>query len=182
MNTSLQSRRGWVMGAVAAIALLSAPLAMADPLGFSLGLFAPGFGVSYSGCSGHWCGGRGFVSAYVNSGWGWGDDDEGGRVYYAPSYYEEPAPVYYSRVVYREPVERVYYREDGRGDYWRGRDGGWRGNEGWRGREGWTRDREGGWRREGDRGYRHDGPRGDQRHGGGDGGHGYWGHDGGRGR
>ena len=51
MNTTLQSRRGWVMGAVAAIALFSAPLAMADPLGFSLGLFGPGYGVSYSGCS-----------------------------------------------------------------------------------------------------------------------------------
>ena len=178
MNTSSRGKRRWTLGLVAALAVLAAPLAMADPLGFSLGLFGPGYGVSYSGCGGRWCDGRGFVSAYVGS--GWGDDDESAYyapAYYAPAYYA-PAPVYYSRVIYRRPVERVYYSEgDWRGRYWGDREGGDRGwrereGDGWRAREGWHRDGEGGWRREGDGGWR----RGD-RHGGwrgGDRGHGDW--------
>ena len=106
MNASSQGKRRWALGLLAGLAVLAAPVAMADPLGFSLGLFGPGYGISYSGCGGRWCDGRGFVSAYVSSGWGWGDDDNG-PVYYAPAYYQ-PAPVYYSRVIYRQPVERVY--------------------------------------------------------------------------
>ncbi len=162
MNATSMIKRSLWLGPLAALALLMAPTAMADPLGFSLGLFGPGYGISYSGCGGRWCDGRGFVSAYVSS--GWGDDDESAYyapTYYAPAYYE-PAPAYYSRVVYRRPVERVYYSEgDWRGRYWGDReDGGrgWREGDGWRAREGWHRDGEGGWRRED----------------GGDGRHGYW--------
>ena len=175
MNASSQGKRRWALGLLAGLAVLAAPVAMADPLGFSLGLFGPGYGISYSGCGGRWCDGRGFVSAYVSSGWGWGDDDNG-PVYYAPAYYQ-PAPVYYSRVIYRQPVERVYYSEEGwRGRYWedRGwRDRGWREGDGWRGREGWHRDGEGGWRRGGDHGWRGRDGHGD-RHGGD---RGYWRHD-----
>lgn len=176
-KTSMIKRRLW-LAPVALLAMLVAPAAMAGNLGFSLNLFGPGYSIGYSGCS-H-CRGSGYVSAYVGS--GWGGYYAPAPVYYAPSsVYYEPAPVYYSRVVYREPVRRVYgsyYADDGwRGRAYRGRDDGY--------------DRRGGdWRRDsyrdGDRrGYYRDdrGPRNVPVRGGGDRdrgrNRGYWRDDGG---
>ena len=181
MNASSNNTRRPGLVLIAMLLLLAAPLAMAGNIGFSLGLFGPGYGIGYSGCT-H-CRGNGFVSAYVNSGWGWGGRGYGGGYYEggyggyypAPVYYQ-PAPVYYQRV-YREPVvERVYttryYSSD---DGWRGR--AWReGGRGyWRDEDG--RGYRGEWRGGRDHGYWHDRGRRDEGRGGGDhrgGDHGYW--------
>ncbi|MHB1616529.1 MAG: hypothetical protein ACYCUX_04600 [Metallibacterium sp.] len=158
MNASSNKTRRLGLMLVAALTLLAAPLAMADGLGFSLGLFGPGYGLGYSGCGD--CRDGGFVSGYMNSGWGWGDrgygDDDGGDYYPAPVYYQ-PAPAYYGyERVYRRPVvERVYTRRYYSSD------------DGWRGR--WREGDRGYWRNQDGRGYR-----GDQR-----GDHSYW-HDRGR--
>jgi hypothetical protein len=177
MNASSNNTRRLGLVLIAVLTLLAAPLAMAGNVGFSLGLFGPGYGIGYSGCT-H-CRGDGFVSAYVNSGWGWGERGYGGGYYDGGygGYY--PAPVYYQRV-YREPVvERVYttryYSSDdgwrGRaareGDhgYWRDRDG-----RGYRGEQRGGRDH-GYWRDQG-RGDQGRGQRGGDEHRGGD--HGYW--------
>ena len=181
MNASSNHIRRLGLVLIAPLLLLATPLAMAGNIGFSIGLFGPGYGIGYSGCT--YCRGNGFVSAYVNSGWGWPGYGGGwGGGYYAgyypaPVYYYQPAPVYYQRV-YREPVvERIYttryysvddgwrgraWRGDGHGGYWRDRDG-----RDYRGESRGGRDH-GYWR---DRGRRDEGRGGGDRRGGD---HGYW--------
>jgi len=176
MSTFIRPIRLGALALLAASMFFVAPVVMAGGFGYTLSLFGPGYGVSYSGC-GH-CRGGGWVSAYAGSGWGWAP--YGGYVNPAPAYsyysaygdddYEDGTVVYSSPYMVYQGYRGWRYRGWYGGGDWRYR--GWHRDRDWRYRS-WRGDHDGyrghGWHREdGDAGYQRGGW---NRHDGG-----YWGH------